>query len=77
MGRGRCPAASSVAEDGWSRLAAFAGEDEFVEMRNARDKTLAMPALMIPSVQVNMRAGHMPPPEDNGVSYLKVPINVL
>ena len=53
------------------------GEDEFVEMRNARDKTLAMPALMIPSVQVNMRAGHMPPPEDNGVSYLKVPINVL
>jgi glyoxylase-like metal-dependent hydrolase (beta-lactamase superfamily II) len=38
-------------------------EDEFVEMRNARDKTLAMPALMIPSVQVNMRAGHMPPPE--------------
>jgi glyoxylase-like metal-dependent hydrolase (beta-lactamase superfamily II) len=53
------------------------GENEFVEMRNARDKTLAMPALMIPSVQVNMRAGHMPPPEDNGVSYLKVPINVL
>jgi glyoxylase-like metal-dependent hydrolase (beta-lactamase superfamily II) len=53
------------------------GEDEFVEMRNARDKTLAMPALMIPSVQVNMRAGHMPPPEDNGISYLKVPINVL
>jgi len=52
-------------------------EDEFVEMRNARDKTLAMPALMIPSVQVNMRAGHMPPPEDNGISYLKVPINVL
>ena len=46
-------------------------------MRNARDKTLAMPALMIPSVQVNMRAGHMPPPEDNGVSYLKVPIDVL
>lgn len=52
-------------------------EDEFVAMRTARDKTLAMPALMIPSVQVNMRAGQMPPAEDNGVSYLKVPINVL
>jgi glyoxylase-like metal-dependent hydrolase (beta-lactamase superfamily II) len=53
------------------------GEDEFVEMRNARDKTLAMPALMIPSVQVNMRAGNLPPAEANGVSYLKVPVNVL
>ena len=52
-------------------------EDEFVEMRTARDKTLAMPVLMIPSVQVNMRAGHLPPPEANGVSYLKVPVNVL
>ncbi len=52
-------------------------EDEFVEMRNARDKTLAMPALMIPSVQCNMRAGNLPPAEDNGVSYLKVPINLL
>jgi glyoxylase-like metal-dependent hydrolase (beta-lactamase superfamily II) len=52
-------------------------EDEFVEMRTARDKTLAMPVLMIPSVQVNMRAGHLPAPEANGVSYLKVPVNVL
>ena len=46
-------------------------------MRTARDKTLAMPTLMIPSVQVNMRAGHLPPAEDNGVSYLKIPVNVL
>jgi glyoxylase-like metal-dependent hydrolase (beta-lactamase superfamily II) len=52
-------------------------EDEFVAMRTARDKTLAMPVLMIPSVQVNMRAGHLPPAEDNGVSYLKIPVNVL
>lgn len=52
-------------------------EDEFVAMREARDATLAMPRLILPSVQVNMRAGHMPPPEDNGVSYLKIPLNQL
>jgi glyoxylase-like metal-dependent hydrolase (beta-lactamase superfamily II) len=52
-------------------------EDEFVAMRTARDRTLSMPVLMIPSVQVNMRAGHLPPEEDNGVSYLKIPVNVL
>ncbi|MDH2153662.1 MBL fold metallo-hydrolase, partial [Sphingobium yanoikuyae] len=46
-------------------------EDEFVAMREARDKTLAMPRLILPSVQVNMRAGHLPPAEDNGVIYLK------
>jgi len=50
-------------------------EDEFVKMREARDKTLAMPRLILPSVQVNMRAGDMPPAEDNGVSYLKLPLN--
>jgi glyoxylase-like metal-dependent hydrolase (beta-lactamase superfamily II) len=49
----------------------------FVEMRRARDKTLQMPVLLIPSVQVNMRAGHLPPPESNGVSYLKVPVDTL
>ena len=48
---------------------------DFVSMRTARDSTLAMPRLIIPSLQVNMRAGQMPPPEDNGVSYLKVPVN--
>jgi glyoxylase-like metal-dependent hydrolase (beta-lactamase superfamily II) len=52
-------------------------EDQFAEMRRRRDATLCMPALIIPSVQVNMRAGHMPPAEDNGVSYLKVPVNLL
>jgi glyoxylase-like metal-dependent hydrolase (beta-lactamase superfamily II) len=50
-------------------------EDDFVEMREARDATLAMPTLIIPSIQVNMRAGRMPPAEDNGTTYLKVPIN--
>jgi len=51
--------------------------DDFVAMRQKRDATLAMPRLIIPSLQVNMRAGQMPEPEDNGVSYLKVPINGL
>ncbi|MAP94937.1 MAG: MBL fold metallo-hydrolase [Ponticaulis sp.] len=50
---------------------------EFISMRNTRDATLDMPRLILPSVQVNMRAGDMPPPEDNGVSYMKVPINAL
>ncbi|MBA2778441.1 MBL fold metallo-hydrolase [Billgrantia kenyensis] len=50
-------------------------EEEFVKMRTERDATLDMPRLILPSVQVNMRAGHMPPPEDNGQIYLKVPIN--
>ena len=52
-------------------------EDEFVTMREARDATLEMPTLILPSVQVNIRAGDMPPEEDNGVSYLKIPINQL
>jgi glyoxylase-like metal-dependent hydrolase (beta-lactamase superfamily II) len=52
-------------------------EDEFVAMREARDATLAMPRLLLPSVQVNMRAGHLPPPEDNGVTYLKLPVNAV
>ncbi|MDO8756115.1 MAG: MBL fold metallo-hydrolase [Polaromonas sp.] len=52
-------------------------EDEFVKMRTARDATLAMPNLILPSVQVNIRAGEMPPAEGNGVSYLKIPLNAL
>jgi glyoxylase-like metal-dependent hydrolase (beta-lactamase superfamily II) len=52
-------------------------KSDFVALRQARDATLAMPRLIIPSLQVNMRAGHMPEPEDNGQSYLKVPINGL
>jgi len=50
-------------------------EDDFVAMRTVRDETLSMPALLLPSVQVNIRAGSLPPPEDNGVSYLKIPVN--
>lgn len=52
-------------------------EDEFVTMREARDATLDMPRLILPSVQVNMRAGHLPPAEDNGVTYLKLPVNAV
>jgi glyoxylase-like metal-dependent hydrolase (beta-lactamase superfamily II) len=52
-------------------------EDDFVAMRSARDATLGMPTLILPSVQLNMRAGQMPPAEDNGVSYLKIPLDVL
>lgn len=52
-------------------------EDEFVRMRETRDSTLSMPRLIIPSLQVNMRAGQLPPPEDDGRTYLKVPINGL
>ncbi|MDR7125462.1 MBL fold metallo-hydrolase [Pseudotabrizicola sp. 4114] len=51
--------------------------EEFVAMRETRDATLAMPRLIIPSLQVNMRAGQMPEPEDNGTTYLKVPVNGL
>jgi glyoxylase-like metal-dependent hydrolase (beta-lactamase superfamily II) len=50
-------------------------EEQYVAMREARDKTLGMPKLIIPSIQVNMRAGDLPDPEDNGVRYLKVPLN--
>ncbi|WP_079230258.1 MBL fold metallo-hydrolase [Pseudomonas putida] len=52
-------------------------EDSFVAMREARDKTLDMPVLILPSVQVNMRSGQFPEPEENGVSYLKIPLNKL
>ncbi|WP_394672814.1 MBL fold metallo-hydrolase [Limnobacter sp.] len=52
-------------------------EDEYVKMRETRDATLAMPKLIILSIQVNMKAGHLPEPESNGQRYLKVPINGL
>lgn len=51
--------------------------EDYVKLRETRDKTLSMPRLIIPSLQVNMRAGDMPEPEDNGVAYLKVPLNTL
>ena len=52
-------------------------EEAFVAMRTARDATLDMPTLILPSIQVNVRAGDMPPPEDNGIRYLKIPVNTL
>jgi glyoxylase-like metal-dependent hydrolase (beta-lactamase superfamily II) len=51
-------------------------EDAFVDMREARDATLAAPHLLMPSIQVNMRAGHLPPPDANGVQYLKIPVKL-
>lgn len=52
-------------------------EDEFVAMRSARDATLSMPTLILPSVQINMRAGQLPEPEDNGTRYIKIPLNAV
>ncbi len=52
-------------------------EDEFVAMRTARDAQLGMPRLILPSIQVNMRAGELPPAEENGQRYLKIPLNLL
>jgi glyoxylase-like metal-dependent hydrolase (beta-lactamase superfamily II) len=52
-------------------------EADFVALRQARDRTLDMPRLILPSVQVNMRGGHLPEPEDNGVRYLKIPLNTV
>ncbi|SMP80848.1 MBL fold metallo-hydrolase [Noviherbaspirillum suwonense] len=52
-------------------------EEEFVAMRTRRDATLEMPVLILPSVQVNMRAGHFPEPEENGRRYLKIPVDAL
>lgn len=68
---------SSVAEQRSENVHVHEGisEDEFVKMRTERDATLGMPKLIIPSVQVNMRAGELPPAEENGTVYLKVPIN--
>lgn len=58
-------------------IGAGKSREDFIRMRTERDAQLAMPKLIIPSLQVNMRAGQMPEPEDNGVSYLKVPVNGL
>jgi glyoxylase-like metal-dependent hydrolase (beta-lactamase superfamily II) len=52
-------------------------EEGFVSMRKARDATLEVPTLILPSIQVNVRAGQMPPPDDNGVAYLRIPVNAL
>ena len=68
---------TSVAEERRNvHLAACVGEDEFVRMREARDATLSTPKLLLPSIQVNIRAGRLPPAEENGVSYLRIPVRL-
>ena len=57
-------------------LSACVSEDEFVQMREARDATLSTPKLLLPSIQVNIRAGRLPPAEENGVSYLRIPVRL-
>ena len=57
-------------------LAACVTEDEFVQMREERDSTLSTPKLLLPSIQVNIRAGRLPPAEENGVSYLRIPVRL-
>lgn len=52
-------------------------KDEFIATRDSRDSTLGMPQLLLPSIQVNLRAGDLPKPEDNNISYLKIPLNTL
>jgi glyoxylase-like metal-dependent hydrolase (beta-lactamase superfamily II) len=66
-----------AAEQANIHVHAGVSEDAFVAMREARDKTLAVPRLILPSIQVNIRAGHLPPAEANGTRYLKLPLNVL
>jgi glyoxylase-like metal-dependent hydrolase (beta-lactamase superfamily II) len=76
---GQPRASSTVAEQRAGNVHAHEGvaEEAFVQLRRARDATLTMPSLLLPSVQVNMRAGRFPPPEGNGVRYLKIPIDAL
>lgn len=70
---------TTVAEERKSNIHMHDGisEDEFVKMRTKRDATLEMPVLILPSIQVNIRAGEMPPKEANGIAYLKIPLNAL
>ena len=70
---------TTVAAERSGNIHVHEGIDEgaFVQMRSERDATLSMPRLILPAVQVNMRAGQLPPPEDNGVRYLKIPIDAL
>jgi glyoxylase-like metal-dependent hydrolase (beta-lactamase superfamily II) len=77
---GRKPAAeTSVADQRAHNIHMHDGIDEaaFVAMRTARDRQLSMPVLILPAVQINMRAGNLPPAEANGVAYLKIPVNAL
>lgn len=77
---GRAPCAVSTVDEqrrGNVHVHDGVAEDAFVAMRRRRDATLEMPVLILPSVQVNMRGGRLPPPEDNGVRYLKIPLDAL
>ena len=78
--QGRAPRAQTTVDEECRRnihLTDATTREEFVALRTSRDATLAVPKLLIPSIQVNIRAGAHPPPEANGVSYLKVPMNLL
>ncbi|XAH21219.1 MBL fold metallo-hydrolase [Xylophilus sp. GW821-FHT01B05] len=70
---------TTVAEQRAGNIHLHDGVDEaqFVAMREQRDATLGMPALILPAIQINIRAGELPPPEDNGVRYLKIPLGVF
>ena len=70
---------TTVAEQRERNIHVGGGKDEgeFVSMRTSRDRTLSTPTLLVPSIQINIRAGEMPPPEDNGTAYIKVPLNRL
>lgn len=77
---GRAPEyQSTVADQKQANIHVHDGitEEQFVAMRTKRDASLEMPVLILPSIQVNIRAGHMPPKESNGISYLKIPLNAL
>jgi len=70
---------TTVAEERKSNIHMHDGisEEQFVEMRTTRDTTLEMPVLILPAIQINIRAGELPPKEVNGISYLKIPVNAL
>ena len=70
---------STVAEERTANVHVHEGvsEDDYVAMRQARDKTLSAPTLLLPSIQVNMRAGKLPPADSNGVQYIKVPVKLI
>jgi glyoxylase-like metal-dependent hydrolase (beta-lactamase superfamily II) len=74
---GRAPRPDATVAEQRANNVHLAGksEDAFVALREGRDKHLEMPPLMLPAVQVNIRAGALPPPEANGISYLKIPVN--
>lgn len=78
-GRDRYAWETSVAEERARNVHVHDGvtEAEFVAMRRKRDDTLAAPVLLLPSVQVNIRAGHLPPPDDNGQTYLRIPVKLV